>query len=190
MAMVQSLDHYWTPDEVRALPDDGTRHECIDGMLIVTPAPNGLHQRALALLWDSLSPYVRRERFGELLSSPADIEIEPGTLVQPDLFVYRIPPAGIVTRDWSIIKELVLAVEILSPSTARFDRGLKRHFYLRSPTDELWIVDIDARVLERWRMGDERPEMLTDHLVWHPEGAAESLDLSLGGFFAAVHGEV
>src|SRR5690348_17977067 len=84
MAMAQSLDHYWTPDEVRALPDDGTRHECIDGMLIVTPAPNGLHQRALALLWDSLSPHVRRERFGELLSSPADIEIEPGTLVQPD----------------------------------------------------------------------------------------------------------
>ena len=39
MAMVQSLDHYWTPEEVRALPDDGTRHECIDGLLIVTPGP-------------------------------------------------------------------------------------------------------------------------------------------------------
>lgn len=89
MAMVQSLDHYWTPEEVRALPDDGTRHECIDGLLIVTPAPNALHQRAVALLWDSLSPYVRRERIGELLPSPADIEIEPGTLVQTDLFIYR-----------------------------------------------------------------------------------------------------
>ena len=77
MAMVQSLDHYWTPEEVRALPDDGTRHECIDGVLIVRPAPKGLHQRAIALLWDSLSPYVRRERVGELLSSPADVEIEP-----------------------------------------------------------------------------------------------------------------
>ncbi|HKV49558.1 MAG TPA: Uma2 family endonuclease [Gemmatimonadaceae bacterium] len=68
MAMVQSLDHYWTPEEVGALPDDG-----------------------------------------------------------------------------AIIKELVLAVDLLSPSTARFDRGLKRQFYLRSPTDELWIVDIESR---------------------------------------------
>ena len=189
MAMVQSLDHYWTPDEVRTLPDDGARHECIDGVLIVTPAPNGLHQRAIALLWDILSPYVRRERVGELLSSPADIEIEPGALVQPDLFVYRIPAEGIVKRDWTIIKELVLAVECLSPSTARYDRGLKRHFYLRSPTDELWIVDIESRVVERWRAGDERPEVLTEHLLWHPKGAADPLRVALDEFFAAVHGE-
>ncbi|HEV2181401.1 MAG TPA: Uma2 family endonuclease, partial [Gemmatimonadaceae bacterium] len=153
------------------------------------PAPNGLHQRAIALLWDSLSAYVRRERVGELLSSPADIEIEPGTLVQPDLFVYRIPAEGIVKRDWSIIKELVLAVEFLSTSNARFDRGLKRRFYLRSPTDELWIVDIESRVVERWRSGDERPEILTDQLVWHPENAHESLHVALDDFFAAVHGE-
>lgn len=189
MAMVQSLDHYWTPDEVRTLPDDGARHECIDGMLIVTPTPNGLHQRAIALMWDKLSPYVRHERFGELLSSPADIEIEPGTVVQPDLFVYRIPPEGIVKRDWSIIKQLVLGVEFLSPSTARFDRGLKRHFYLRSPTDELWIVDIESRVVERWRAGDERPEIITDRLVWHPYGAVEPLHIPLDELFAAVYGE-
>lgn len=190
MAMLHSLDHYWTPEEVRALPDDGTRHECIDGVLIVTPAPNALHQRAIALLWDSLSPYVRRERIGELLPSPADIEIEPGTLVQPDLFVYRIPAEGIVKRDWSIIKELILAVEFLSPSTARFDRGLKRRFYLRSPTDELWLVDIESRLIEAWRAGDERPEILTDRLVWHPSGAREALHISLDDFFAAVHGEI
>lgn len=191
MSMVQALEHYWTPDDVRALPDDGNRHECVDGMLIVTPAPNGLHQRAVALLWDHLSPYVRRHCLGELLPSPADIEIEAGTLVQPDLFVYRIPAGGIVTRDWSIVKALVLAVEVPSPSTARYDRGLKRHFYLRSPTDELWIVDIESRVVERWLTGDQRPEILTDALVWNPDGAGDSppLRLELGAFFAAVHGE-
>ena len=189
MAMVQSLDHYWTPEEVRARPDDGTRHECIDGLLIVTPAPNALHQRAVALLWDSLSPYVRRERIGELLPSPADIEIEPGTLVQTDLFIYRIPAEGIAKRDWSIIKALLLAVEVLSPSTARFDRGLKRRFYLRSPTEELWLVDIDSRVVERWRAGDARPEILADRLVWHPKPALDPLCITLDEFFAGVHGE-
>ena len=91
-------------------------------------------------------------------------------------------------RDWSIIKELVLAVELLS-STARFDRGLKRQFYLRSSTDELWIVDIESRVVERWRAGDARPEILTDALVWDPNGAVQSLKIALDEFFAAVHGE-
>lgn len=104
--------------------------------------------------------------------------------------MYRIPSDGIVKRDWSIIKELVLAVELLSQSTARCDRGLKRQFYLRSSTDELWIVDIESRVVERWRAGDERSEILTDHLVWHPNGAVQQLSIALDEFFATVHGEV
>lgn len=187
--MVRALERYWTPEDVRALPHDGNRYECIGGALLVTPAPNGLHQRAIALLWDHVSPYVRRHAVGELLPSPSDIEIEAGALVQPDLFVYRIPSGGIVTRDWSVVKSLVLAIEVLSPSTARYDRGLKRRFYLRSRTDELWLVDTESRVIERWRHGDRRPEVLNDALVWHPNGAGEPLRVALDEFFAGVHGE-
>jgi Uma2 family endonuclease len=190
MSMAPVLTHHWTPDEVRALPDDGKRHECIDGVLLVTPAPAARHQRAVGLLWNLLFPYVARYRLGELLMSPADLEIEPGSLVQPDLFVYRIPPAGLAQTDWSTITALRLAVEVLSPSTARYDRGIKREFYLRSPTDEYWIVDLDSRLVERWRPGDQRPEVLAGELVWRPEIAAEPLRIDLGPFFAAVHGDV
>lgn len=189
MSMPQATAHRWMPDEVCALPDDGNRYECIDGVLIMTPAPSVRHQRAVGLLLDALGPYVRQYRLGELLYSSADLEIEPGALVQPDLFVYRIPLDGLLARDWSVIKALRLAVEVLSPSTARYDRGLKRHFYLRSPTDEYWIVDLEARVVERWRAGDERPEVLTETLAWAPDGVAEPLVIALESFFAAVHGE-
>lgn len=108
----------------------------------------------------------------------------------PDGFVYRIPADGIVRRDWSIVRELVLAIEVLSPSTARYDRGLKRHFYLRSPTDEYWIVDIDSRVIERWRRGDERPEILTEALAWRPAGVDEALRVELGPYLTAARGSV
>lgn len=112
-----------------------------------------------------------------------------GALVQPDLFVYRIPANGVVKRAGSVIRALRLAVEVLSPTTARYDRGLKRQFYLRSPTDEYWIVDLEARVVERWTNGDERPEVLTETLTWAPEGAAEPLVVPLEPLFAAAHGE-
>jgi Uma2 family endonuclease len=189
MSMAEVLTHYWTPDEVRALPDDGKRYECVDGELLVTAAPTGRHQRAVGLLWNALFPYVARSGAGELLMSPADLEIEAGALVQPDLFVYRIPAGGIVQADWSVVRSLRLAVEILSPSTARYDRGIKRHFYLRSPTDEYWIVDLESRVVERWRTGDDRPEICVDELVWSPDGAVAPLRIDLPPFFAAVFGE-
>lgn len=189
MPMVQTLDFHWTPDDVRALPDDGARHECVDGTLVVTPAPNGLHQRAVMLLLERLLPYVRAQRIGEVLPSPADIQLDPDALVQPDLFVYRIPAEGIVKRDWSIVRALALAVEVLSPASAAYDRGLKRRFYLRSAVDELWIVDLEARAIERWRARDERPEILTGAVTWHPARAAQPLRIELAPFFAAVHGE-
>ena len=189
MPMADLLTHRWNPSELRALADDGKRYECIDGELLVTAAPSGLHQRAVWLLMERLAAYVQRHAVGEALFSPADLEIEPGSLVQPDVFVYRIPPVGIVTRDWSIVKALRLSVEILSPSTARYDRGIKRSFYLRSPTDEYWIVDLESRVVERWRKGDTRPEMLAEELSWQPDGAPEPLQIDLVAFFAAVHGD-
>jgi hypothetical protein len=54
---------------------------------------------------------------------------------------------------------------------------------------EYWIVDTDARVMERWRPGDERPEIVTEQLEWKPAGAAEAFVLELSDFFARVWAE-
>jgi Uma2 family endonuclease len=178
---------YWTPDDVRALPDDGKRYECIDGELLVSPSPRVAHQRALLRLLVTVAEYLRDNPVGEVLPSPADIEMVPGQLVQPDFFV--VPGAPRPNSKWTDIKGLLLAVEVLSPSTAKHDRGIKRRFYTHSPTDEYWVVDADARVIERWRRGDERPEILADQVVWHPAGATAPLQVDLTTFFASVHAE-
>jgi Uma2 family endonuclease len=74
---------------------------------------------------------------------------------------------------------------VLSPNSARYDRVQKRPLYQRH-VPEYWIVDPDARLFERWRPGDARPEVLTETLEWHPESAADPLRLDVADFFARL----
>lgn len=187
MGMPQTAE-LWTAQMVRALPDDGKRYECVDGELFVTPAPRLLHQRAVAELFVRLRTYLSQHRAGEALFSPADIEFDPRTLVQPDVFVVPIGTGR--PRTWEDIGgRLLLAVEVLSPTTARADRVVKRRTYQRAGVPEYWVVDLDARLVERWRSGDERPELFTERLTWRPDPAGPALEISLGEFFEAVLGE-
>lgn len=184
MGMPQATQR-WTAEMVRALPDDGNRYEVIGGELFVTPAPAFDHQAAVLRVLMHLVPFVDAHRLGYALASPADIEFDEEDLVQPDVFVApRIE--GRRPRRWSEIKTLLLAVEVLSPSTARADRAVKRRLFQRVGVPEYWIVDVEARLVERWRPGDERPEILTDTLVWHPAGAPEPLVIDLPKLFAEI----
>jgi Uma2 family endonuclease len=174
-------DAIWTADMVRALPDDGLRHEVLDGVHVVSPSPSRAHQRAVRVLLSMLEPYCARHRLGEALASPADIEFSDRDLLQPDVFV--VPNVG---PSWHEARTLLLAVEVLSPSTARTDRHDKRFTYLRYRVPEYWIVDLDARLFERWRPDDRRPEVLHDVLEWQPRDGVPPLDIRLPDFFDAV----
>lgn len=184
MGMPQAT-HGWTAELVRALPDDGKRYECVDGELFVTPAPRMAHQRALREIFLRLEAYLRAHPVGEVLWSPADIEFDPATLVQPDLFVFPISVRQRPER-WGDVRNLLLAVEVLSPSTARADRVVKRRTYQRAGVVEYWIVDLSARLVERWRPGDDRAEVLTETLRWAPDLAVPPLEVALPELFAVV----
>lgn len=181
----------WTAQEVRQLvaesPLQTPRYELVDGELLVTPSPVIPHQRAVALLWKALDDYLKRNPVGEAYFSPSDVELEPGTIVQPDVFV--VPP----DEDRRILRELpvravMIAAEVLSPSSGRHDRVTKRWLYSRHLL-EYWIVDLDARLIERWRLHAEQPEVIISTLDWHPTGATEPFRLALPNYFAEVFHE-
>ena len=176
----------WTREMVLALPDDGNRYELFDGELLVTPAPTGLHQLAVSRLWGSLLPFVELHRLGEIMTSPADLRLGGKQLSQPDLFVVPWLPRD--RRDWSGFPDPVLVVEILSPSSERFDRTVKRRRFQRAGIPEYWIVDLDRRVVERWRPRDQDAEIFDQTLTWHPDRAAEALTIDLPRYFEAVWG--
>jgi len=182
MGMTLTERRRWSAAEVRRLIDEGAAHwplcELIDGELLVTAAPSPVHQLVLANLFRVLDEYVRRERLGRVLWSPADLELTPEHINQPDIFV--VPAAGgPLPSSWREVKQLLLTVEVLSASTARFDRVIKRAYYQRANVPEYWIIDIDARIIERWRLSDDRPEILDATLVWSVAGASAALEIHI-----------
>src|SRR3990170_3555458 len=177
----------WTREEVLALPDDGNRYELLDGELLVTPSPRVIHQTAVLALYDRIQPYVRQHRLGRTCLSPADLDFRSGQLLQPDLFVYAGSLRG--PLEWSDIGIPLLVAEVLSPSTALNDRNRKRRRYQESGVGEYWIVDTDARLIERWRPNHERPEIVTERIEWHPAEPVLPLVIDLADYFSEVWGE-
>lgn len=160
-----------TIEELLALPEDGLRHELLDGVHVVTPAPQLLHQRAVGRLCFQLRDALEGRDDVEVFTSPADVVLDPRTLVQPDIFVVRRTPGQRLER-WADVGVPLLAIEILSPTTAPRDRGVKRRIYQTAGVAEYWIVDLDARLIERWRPEDARPEIADEALEWSLLGGA------------------
>lgn len=189
MGMPATTDHYWLPADLEQFPeDDGCRYECIDGALLVTPAPRMVHAAALADLseriWHCLAS---RGGIRRVITSRADLRLEPTAVVEPDLFVLRDPATAKTRLDDPACA--VLIVEVLSPSTAKRDRGIKREFYQRVGVPEYWIVDLDARLIERWTPTDERPEILRERLAWTDPVSGAELVLDVAKYFAEVWGD-
>ena len=177
----------WTAADVRALMDEtrpAPRYELIDGDLLVTPAPSPMHQRAVRLLQRLLEDYCSAHSFGEVYQSPADLSLDDQSVVQPDLFV--VPAHTRLLRDWSAVRTLLLAVEVVSPSSTKHDRGTKRGFYQRMGVPEYWIMDADGRTVERCRPGELHPERFGDRLEWTPAGAGVPLVIDLVRLFTSI----
>lgn len=185
MGMPASAHRRWTLAEVRRLinfnPFYAPRYELVAGELLVTLMPTPAHQRALGDLLFAVATYLEGTTIGETLASPFDVELEPETLVWPDVFVMP-PDAAERIRKEDRARSLLLAVEILSPSSAQADRGPKRTLYQRH-VPEYWIVDLEAALIERWRPGDDEPEIIRECLEWRPAGATIPLVLDLRALF-------
>jgi Uma2 family endonuclease len=175
---------YYTADMVRALPDDGQRYELVHGELLVTPAPRAWHQEIVGRLFEALRAYLRDREAGHALMSPADISWTDDTLVQPDVFVVDLAEAR--TLDWARMKTLLLAVEVLSPSTARADRFTKRRLYQEVGVPTYWIVDPERCCVEVWRPEVTFPVIEWAEVSWQPAGAGEPLRLSLAELFRPI----
>ncbi len=179
MGMAASIYH--TAEMVRAMPDDGNRYEVVYGELLVTPAPRAWHQVLVLRLSRALANYLDQEPAGIVLASPADISWGPDVLVQPDVFVVAAEEARTLT--WSRMRTLLLVAEVLSPTTARSDRFLKRLRYREAGVPLYWVIDGDERSVEVWTPADEFPAIEREHLLWHPPGARQRFELSLEELF-------
>lgn len=135
-------------------PEDGKRHELLEGEHVVTPAPNTRHQRLVRRLLGLVDPFVESNLLGEVFVAPYDVVLSEHDVVQPDLlFVAREHRDRIGEAHLEGAPDLV--VEIVSESTRRRDEVLKRHLYERYGVGEYWVVDPAVETIKVYRWTEQ-----------------------------------
>lgn len=141
-------DRVWTREERDALPPDGSRHELLDGALIVTPSPGVPHQRMVVRLAQLLLAACPADL--EVFFAPLDVTLAQDTVLEPDLLVVRRSQAAGATLDGVPL----LAIEVASPSTRLVDRNLKLPRFERAGCASFWILDPANPSLTAWELRD------------------------------------
>jgi Uma2 family endonuclease len=144
-----------TYEDYLLFPDDGKRHELIQGDHCMTPAPSTKHQRISRNLVTALWTFVRQRRLGEVFDAPCDVIFSDEDVVQPDVLFVSPAKAGIVTED-NLKGAPDLVVEILSNATRKKDEVTKRKLYERFGVNEYWIVDPELQSVKVFRLSDHR----------------------------------
>jgi Uma2 family endonuclease len=142
-----------TYDDFVRFPDDGKRHELIDGEHYVTPSPNLGHQRILGKLHLAIGKYLEGNPIGEVFFAPLDVVMSNFDVVEPDLLYVSRDRANQVLVPEHVRGVPDLVVEIASKSTRKRDATIKRALYERMSVSEYWLVDPKSEVVQQYRNG-------------------------------------
>ena len=153
-----------TYEDFRHFPDDGRRHELIDGKHYVTPSPITRHGRLCMRLIKPLADYLELHPIGEVFGSRFDCVMSLFDVVEPDVAVILNDQKQIITKK-NVRGAPALVAEVASPSTRRRDRRQKRDLYARAGVREYWIIDPDANTIIMFRrtLDGEFPVVATLH---------------------------
>jgi Uma2 family endonuclease len=144
-----------TYDDFVHFPDDGKRHELIDGEHYVTPSPNQRHQRILGKLYLVIGNHLEAHAIGDVFFAPFDVVISHHDIVEPDLLYLSRERAAQVLVPEHVRGAPNLVVEIASKGTRKRDETIKRALYERSGVSEYWIVDPKSEVVRVYRNGPD-----------------------------------
>ena len=137
----------FTYDDFVHFPNDGKRHEIIDGEHYVTPSPNTKHQAVVGNLHLSIGGYLRERPIGFVFLAPFDVVFSNFDVVEPDLLYISRERMNVLTKA-HVRGAPDLVVEILSPGTRRTDTLTKRKLYERFGVREYWIVDPERELVK------------------------------------------
>ena len=140
-----------TYDDFLLFPDDGRRHELIDGEHYVTPSPNTRHQRLVGRLFTAFALYLHdHPGAGEAFLAPFDVVFSHYDVVEPDLLFIAADQGGILT-DKHVRGAPALVIEVLSPGTRKVDEQIKRELFERGGVREYWLVDPESDLVKIYR---------------------------------------
>lgn len=144
-----------TYDDFLLFPDDGKRHELIDGEHYVTPSPSTKHQRVSGNLHLMIGGWLERHPIGQVFYAPYDVVFSEFDVVEPDLLYLSNERAAEVLTPLHAKGVPELVVEIASKGTRKRDETIKRRLYERSGVSEYWVVDPELDVVRVYRRAAE-----------------------------------
>ena len=144
-----------TYEDLVLFPDDGKRHELIDGEHYVTASPNLKHQVIVRNLIGLLWSFLRDKTVGSVFGAPLDVLFSEFDVVEPDLLFVTNERRKVLTAK-NIQGAPDLVVEVGSPSTRRRDELIKHRLYERFGVSEYWVVDPDLDLIKVYRLTDGR----------------------------------
>ena len=144
-----------TYEDYRLIPDDGKRHELIEGEHCMSPSPNIKHQRISGRLFAALYNFLQQHPLGEVFDAPCDVVLSDFDVVQPDLIFVAHAQRSIIT-DANIRGVPTLLVEILSEGNRKLDETIKRQRYTHYGVPEYWIVDPELDLVKIYRFTADR----------------------------------
>jgi len=153
-----------TYDDFLLFPDDGQRHELIDGEHYVTPSPSTKHQQISGNIYWLMRSHLERQPIGKLFYAPFDVLFSRFDVVEPDLLYISNARLAEVLTPKHVEGTPDLVIEIGSPGTRRRDETIKRRLYERSGVREYWIVDPELDIVRVYRPGSsgfDRPVELS-----------------------------
>lgn len=159
--------------------------QLIDGLLVQEPSASDRHQGCAVFLTTRLQTHVEAHRIGKVRAS-LDVTLTEEVVLQPDV-LFLSSRRRHVSQPHGLSAAPDLAVEILSPSTRRYDLGRKRDLYFQHGCAELWIVDLDAEVMiqhVRGPRGWEERELTRGDVLTSTAVAGFTLDV------ASVFGDI
>ena len=140
-----------TYDDFVRFPDDGKRHELIDGEHYVTPSPNTKHQRIGGSLYLLIGMWLESHPIGQVFFAPFDVLLSRFDVVEPDLLYFSNGTAARVLTEDNVKGAPDLVVEVTSKSTRKRDETIKRQLYERTGVAEYWLVDSKSDVIRIYR---------------------------------------
>lgn len=140
-----------TPMEAFQSLPEGTRMQLIENVLIMEPAPTYLHQDILGELYFKMVTHVKDRRLGKVLVAPLDVYLDAENVFQPDIFFVSGERMHLM-RENGFHGAPDLVVEMLSPSTAKYDRKDKMRVYSRTGVKEYWLVNPKTRLVQGYRL--------------------------------------
>lgn len=157
--MAVRMEPLLTVADLDSCPDDSNRYELIEGELFVSRAPGIPHQRVLKNLIFAFESYVKENPIGIIVPGAGAVFSDYDAVILDLVFVRNERWSEVVTEiRFTGAPDLV--IEILSPGKENRDRDLlvKRQLYTEYGVAEYWIVDVENRLVQVYRLQKQQLE--------------------------------